>query len=284
MLNKIPVPAFALLIVATVLVRADVAEANLLEDGLVSYWTFNTVEDGILRDVRGTNHGTVNGDPKLVQGKFGLALEFDGDGDYINCGNDPTLNFDRKDAFSVGAWVNIDRDFDAHTVVVAKMLSYGTYRGWSIRYRGWTLDQSAKVGYMEVILKHHHMLQDAFDAATVGPLPDADWLHLVMTYDGSSKAAGVNLYVDGESVPMELFGNIDSLTDTIINETSLNIAARGTDKGQVPRFFKGVIDEVFIYNRELTADQVKRNFDAEGYAVDFDDGAAVTWAAIKASE
>ena len=63
--------------------------ASIVTDGLVSYWTFdqNTILRRKVRDIWGVNDAKLVGNPKSVLGYFGDALQFDGDGDYVNLTN-----------------------------------------------------------------------------------------------------------------------------------------------------------------------------------------------------
>ena len=69
-------------------------------------------------------------------------------------------------------------------------------------------------------------------------------------------------------------------------DSNLNIGARGTDKkGQMHHFFCGIIDEVFIYNRELAEAEVLQLFETkESYAVDSVDKLTTTWGEVKGAE
>ena len=283
MFDRFSIVAFVLVSAAAVLIHTDATEAQVVEDGLVSYWGFNSIEDGVTVDSQGPNDGAVEGDVKLVQGKISQGLMFDGDGDYVNCGNDPSIDFDHKDAFSTGAWVNIEKEHDNHMIIIGKMLSYGSYRGWALWFRGLSIDQEGKVDHMQVVLRHQtHIDNGLIMLRSDSPVPRGEWIHLAMTYDGSGESKGAKLYLDGELFPLTAAAEFKRLSDTMRVDSSLNIGARGTEKGQVPNFLNGVIDEVFVYNRDLTAQEVKRNFEAkESYAVDSFDKLSITWGATK---
>jgi hypothetical protein len=66
---------------------------------------FKVDRNGTVADGWGNNDGTLVGDAKLATGKVGNAMEFDGDGDAVNCGNDESLNFDTADPFTICAWI-----------------------------------------------------------------------------------------------------------------------------------------------------------------------------------
>ena len=60
--------------------------APIVTDGLVSYWTFDRkyITNKTVKDVWGNNNGTLIGNPKVVHGQVGEALEFDGIDDFVN--------------------------------------------------------------------------------------------------------------------------------------------------------------------------------------------------------
>ena len=97
---------------------ADTATAEIVKDGLVGYWTFdqeNIVGDTV-RDVVGNNHGTMGGGPEIVAGKYGEALEFDGD-DYVDIGD---IEMDDWPEISVSVWFNTDSVGPAHARLACK--------------------------------------------------------------------------------------------------------------------------------------------------------------------
>ena len=83
------------------------------------------------------------------------------------------------------------------------------------------------------------------------PLAENKWQHVAVTYDGSSKSSGVKIYIDGQ-----LTGNKveqDSLKDSIVTNTPFKIGSRSKGAN-----FNGEVDELRIYNRALSGDDVKR--------------------------
>jgi hypothetical protein len=101
-----------LAMVAIAFICANLSEARIVQNGLISYWTFNEADivNKTVKDIMGKNDATIIGDPKIVKGKFGDALEFDGVDDYVNL--DPkgggALNdaINGSSAVTVEVWVN----------------------------------------------------------------------------------------------------------------------------------------------------------------------------------
>ncbi len=80
-------------------------------------------------------------------------------------------------------------------------------------------------------------------------MPSDQWSHVLLTYDGSSKAAGLHLYVNGKPVEMET--SMDKLTETMRTEMPARIGARNPSAP-----FIGLIDDVRYYNRDLSPAEV----------------------------
>ncbi|MEJ2703781.1 MAG: PA14 domain-containing protein [Sedimentisphaerales bacterium] len=74
---------------------------------LVGHWRFDEGSGTVAYDSSGHgNDGVFNGDPQWVDGKFGGALEFDGSGDILDCGNDASLEI--TDAVTMTAWIKLN--------------------------------------------------------------------------------------------------------------------------------------------------------------------------------
>ena len=85
-------------------------DASIVTDGLVSYWNFekNTIIRKNVKDIWGENDANIMGNPKLVSGYFGDALEFDGVDDYVNLTN--LGNFGEQVGTSTfEAWVKLGK-------------------------------------------------------------------------------------------------------------------------------------------------------------------------------
>ena len=97
--------------------------------------------------------------------------------------------------------------------------------------------------------------------ATHKPLERHRWYHLAMTYDGSSKAQGLKLYLDGETMDTEI--KMDNLVRSIIGygKDKINWGADGKFRiGYKSEYaMKGiVVDELRIFNKKLTALEVEK--------------------------
>ena len=88
-------------------------ESQVVEKGLVSYWSFDTtdVRGETVIDLVGGSDGAIVGDPKHVKGKIGEAFEFGGDPNVIDVPSpaNGSLDFDGEQDFSMMAWIKVDK-------------------------------------------------------------------------------------------------------------------------------------------------------------------------------
>ena len=105
MFSKVLVTIFVL-VIAICFVCTNVTQAQIVEKGLVSYWSLDKadIKGKTVKDVRGKNDGTIDGAPKTVEGKLGEGLEFNGKNDYVEVKDNPSLNFGKGD-FTMSVWV-----------------------------------------------------------------------------------------------------------------------------------------------------------------------------------
>jgi hypothetical protein len=209
--------------------------------GLQAHFTFDKLVDNkFLSAVSPKDTGKVL-DPVLVPGKRGNAFQSNGD-DILKLGSVGIFN--RSQPFSIGVWVNIPKD-----VSKAALVHKGNgdilynFRGYFLNLRD---------GKPELLMAHTWPYNSII---RVGKqvLPKEKWIQLTMTYDGSSKASGFRLFVDGKETA--LLTEKDNLYKDILfkgKQTGLMVGAdmRG------PGFKKGALDELVVYNRALTPPEV----------------------------
>ncbi|MEI2723487.1 MAG: DUF1549 domain-containing protein [Verrucomicrobiota bacterium] len=127
------------------------------------------------------------GKPEFADGRLSKALKLDGKG-YADFGS--LVKFERTNAFSYGAWVKLDGD----GAVLSKIEKSPGYRGF---------DLLAAEEHFQV-----HLINtwpdNALKVRTKDKVPKNQWLHVLATYDGSGKASGVKLYVNGRVRDVEV--------------------------------------------------------------------------------
>ncbi|HLK15844.1 MAG TPA: DUF1549 domain-containing protein, partial [Fimbriimonadaceae bacterium] len=145
-------------------------------------------------------------------------------------------DFEWNQPFSYGAWVKREGDLGSP---LSRMDDANSYRGWDLH----VVDGKPA---MHLI---HKWPDNAIKVVAKSPIPKGEWTHLFVTYDGSGKAEGVRLYVNGVAVPLETAA--DSLTGT----TRTNVATRVGRRTDGARF-TGEVDDVLLYSRVLSVTEV----------------------------
>ena len=152
-------------------------------------------------------------------------------------------NFDRDQAFSVSAWVKLDKDFKGAAAILSRMDEGADFRGWDL----YVQDNEAA---LHLVSKWK---DDGLKVLTTGkPLKNGQWHHVTATYDGSSKASGVKLYVDGKEPKPTV--EVDKLKGTTKTAVPLRVGRRS--KGAAA--FAGAVQDLRIYSRALTAGEARR--------------------------
>ncbi len=252
----------------------------IVTDGLVSYWTFDKqdIAGGTVKDVWGENDGKIVGDPKVVAGQVGDALEFDGSDDYVNLTNLGDFG-EKVGASTFEAWVKTS--FKKEWTTLFKVLDQGCNMAWAI-----DVNRSAKAGFpFAADIVHYYVRQksaagcNAIAVEIEFALSDGKWHHIVfgIVDPGNSE---VSIYMDGE--PQEIIeGDVKKL-DTFIPFVEPVYIGAANNRGNVERHFPGVIDEVRIYDRPLTADEVTRNFKSKiGLSVHAAEKLPLVWGTLK---
>jgi hypothetical protein len=149
-------------------------------------------------------------------------------------------DFSADTPFSCSVWIKLLPD-NQMGAVLARMDDQHGYRGWDV----WV--EQRRVG-MHVI---HQWSDDALKVVTRDQLPADKWTQVVITYDGSRKAAGVQIYVDGQ--PQATTVQADALRGDIHTDVPLKIGQR-----QTAQALAGLaLQDVRIYRRPLTPQDAK---------------------------
>ncbi len=185
---------------------------------------------------------------KLVDGKFGKAVALTGDDAVVLPG---VGHYGRHQPFSISIWIKPGE-------VEERAVIFRRSRGWddagSVGY------ELTKVGATLSAKMVHFWPGEAICVETDDVLKADQWHHLVLTYDGSSKAAGMKLYVDGQAT-----GHIvkDHLTRQVTTWNAgyqdLAIGSRYRDRG----FKDGQVDEFKVFDRELAWPEALQLFDGK---------------------
>jgi hypothetical protein len=216
--------------------------------GLQAHYTLD--DAGFRNAVHGGQAGSMKretgqgGDaPVFAAGHSGKALVLNGD-TWLDLGK--TGIFRRSAPFSIGIWVNIPKDLK-EGVIFHKSLAERLYN-----FRGYHL--YLKDNRLEVNIAHTAP-SNAITRISREAVPKDRWIQLTLTYDGSSKAAGLQLFMDGQPMAMET--TMDQLTKDIlfVNGQQPGLQIGGWWRGL--GFKGGKADDVLVYNRVLTPYEIK---------------------------
>ncbi len=119
----------SLLVMLTLLtfIVSSVYALNEPEDSLVLYFSFDEVDgNNTIDHSKYKNHGQMKGTPKLVEGKFGKALQLNGQSDWVEIPHHETLTVDKD--VTVMAWIHTERHEGPTTKDGKELLQRATIR------------------------------------------------------------------------------------------------------------------------------------------------------------
>jgi hypothetical protein len=201
-------------------------------DNLIAAYAF---ENDVLDGSGNGNDATVNGDPAFVEGVSGMALEFDADGDFLDCGANSILAL--TDAVSISAWIKVAVAGADHKVGGNQDGANGGYKmsvyGDKIEFEIRTATNSA-------------VLNRSVEGGTI--IEVDTWYHVVGVY--SLEDGYIRTYVNGE-LDREL------LTTEALGASPgpLMIGCEPFNTGSYQ--LNGVMDEVRVYNKALSAAEAR---------------------------
>ena len=203
----------------------------------LGHYRFESLDGGkLLNEITGETSGKVTDDPLPTEGVDGQGLLLSGDNNVVVPEGG---GWTRNQPFTLSLWLNLPCHFDRCVVLH--------------RSRAWT--DAGSRGY-ELLIEDgrlsaaliHFWPGNAVRVRTTDPLPLDRWGQVTWTYDGSSSAAGIRLYLDGRPMATEIVR--DQLTQAIHGgeANELTIGQRFRDVG----FKHGRIDQLRIFAAELS--------------------------------
>ncbi len=204
--------------------------------GLIGDFPLEAIDSGkIANRVDPKKPGQAMEGPEVVEGRVGRAVRLSGE----NSLTLPLGNFDRFEPFSLALWIKTP-DFKDRAVIVHRSMAWtdAGSRGYQLLIE----DGKLSVGLI------HFWPGNAIGIKAREPLPIDHWVHVAIAYDGSSRADGLALYVDGRRAACEVIR--DKLTKNITGGGNdyLTVGHRFRDRG----FKNGLVDEVKVFDRALT--------------------------------
>ena len=225
-------------VVAVLTVNPAVCSAPA--SGLVGWWT----GDGQAFDSANTNHGVLLNGASFAPGRIGQAFSFDGVDDRVTATGAPALNFGINADFSIETWIKAFPSATDSVImsIVGKRQSPNYFT--ALGYELFLVD-----GKLACQIAPASQGIANFTSSSAN-LQDGIFHHVALTMERQSVTGG-KLYVDGQLVltfdPTAVNGDLSSPEPLRIGnhpDPALNF------------FFKGLIDEVSIYNRALAAGEI----------------------------
>jgi hypothetical protein len=161
------------------------------------------------------------------------SLSFDGTGDYIDAGNDVSLQF--SSSFTISAWVKIDLNYTGNNAIISKDSSASNGAGYHISFRtgnsvhAWSYDANSKL--------------------TATGLTTNTWYHIVFIFESTGGSNGnQSLYINAGT----------PVTNTITNFAASTIKNLRIGESEVLSGYNtdGKIDETALWSTALTSAQV----------------------------
>ncbi len=201
--------------------------------GLLAWWKLDEGAGETVADAGGNHHaGVLVGDPTWTDGVTGAALEFDGDGDYVDLGN--AVDFDIVHQITLCAWIKVNAFDTDWQVIIAKGDT-----AWRL-----SRDQGNNLHFGCTGLWPEWVRGNV-------DVNDGQWHHVAGVYDGGE----LRLYIDGAlDVSARTRGSIN------VNTYPVYIGENAEEPG---RAWNGLIDDVRIYDYALSEAEIKALHDAK---------------------
>jgi hypothetical protein len=216
---------------ATVIINPDDGPVAL--PGLVSWWR----ADGNSLDAAGQNHAAPQNGTAFGAGRFGQAFSFDGVDDHMTVSDNGTLN--GGGAFSISAWVKTLSAGHGRSIIQKRS---------SPNVGGYTFETNGSNGLQFAIWTNGalQLLQTAEGILSIG-----NWHHAAATYDGAT----MRIFVDGlERASRSAPGAVDPSGETVVIGRNVVVTSFA---------WHGLLDEIQVYGRSLSAAEVQTLFTGE---------------------
>ncbi|NOR59969.1 MAG: hypothetical protein GQ469_04995 [Methanosarcinales archaeon] len=244
------------LLIFTFIITASiiVVEVGAADDGLVAEWNFEEGSGNTLKDNSGNgNDGTIYGATWTTDGKFGTALQFDGN-DYIVIPDSPELSGGAGKNMTVEFWFNTNKQGG---YIISKIRDV-SYKDWSALIGGFGPGMN--------FWYENRGYDRRFYSGSI--LEEGVWHHGAFTFQRSTYGnnAVLKMYLDGNELPLTPFYQdgvpSNQLYDMPDTSAPVNIGYSGSYYNCC--FFNGKIDEIKIFDRVLSADEIRAEYEKGG--------------------
>ncbi|MDE0089173.1 MAG: LamG domain-containing protein [Candidatus Poribacteria bacterium] len=273
----------------------SVYAAPIVTDGLVSYWTFDRldIKDGFAEDVWGENDAKIKGNPILVNGHRKYGLKFDGDGDYVILKD--TGNFGKQQepsTFEVWLKTSEKRIWSTIYKIIERPCDEIDEGSGILLNAFWDPPETelhTKKDYIFIQFQDRRAGKGCGGSKVTQikfPISDGNWHHFVFVNNAKNKhVTGLELeetvlYIDSIPIKRLRFRRTDPANE--IPYTQPVFLGAINNNGKAQSFFYGVFDEVRVYNRALSQDEVIQNYNSDvGLSVEPTQKLSTVWGALK---
>ncbi len=212
---------------------------------LIAYYEL----EGSLSDSSGhyRNGRTINGDPTFGNGMISRAVSLDGQ-TVLSFGN--TWAVDRGEQFTFAVWMrpNLGK---VGAYAFQKIENEQTRRGYEMIFEKTQLFDIQKWAAPLTIRLTAKWPEDAIQIRTKDLFYSNEWKHLAISYDGSGKASGLKVYLNGK--PADVDVSNDKLVGSIRSNSDLQIGSKATG-----RAYSGGLDDLRLYDCQLRTDEIEQ--------------------------
>jgi len=216
-----------------------------IDSNTVGLWHFNVDEDPTLDETDNDNDGDVVGATWTSSGKFGGAFDFDGSDDYIEAPHDSSLSGFTE--FTATFWMR-QNDITRRQAILYKWGGGGP--------QGWFIDGPSFPGYDIGFFAYDGINPYVEWRTDYNPIAGS-WYHIAVVWKANEHA---QFYVNGE--PVTTLYTPPSTISQIYDNVGAPFLI-----GKCPydsnRYFNGIIDEVVIYNKALTEEEIRNQYFGE---------------------
>lgn len=218
-------------------------------DNLIGWWKFDETSGNTAVDSSGSGNTGITqnmNDADWVNGKIGNALDLDGSNDYIDVGTGDAYAGPDMTAITISVWINIPADVTSDAMIFDKFWD-GSDESYTLYIQNNTPDR--------LIWRLRTNVPNTANAFGTSTISTNTWHHVVGTWD--SQSGSLILYLNGS------VEGTSSLSGSYVNENTSSVWIGSAQYGgSGNRRFPGMIDDVRIYNRALTPDEINALYSA----------------------
>ncbi|MHC4259693.1 MAG: LamG domain-containing protein, partial [Planctomycetota bacterium] len=218
-------------------------------EGLIAHWKLDEGDGNTAYDSAGENDGNLYGDTSWVMGRGGsYALEFDGDRDYVDCGD---MNQGGSTEYSITGWIKVDLNLYKDREFLFGIQD--STETWRYTFACAMYEDQVDANFLQCFAIEGGGGPDWLwqTAVPKSNIPDNEWFHLAASWKSSTDSNDLKVYINGE-IP----GNVSYLNDTSGSLRYGGMFSIGGDEGAPERDLRGSIDDVRVYDRALSAEEV----------------------------